>query len=77
MRGIIGILLIVGGFEVCYLVLSGKLPPSGSSGSAGSGGTGTGTAAPVDIRQQVPFSLPGSNQSLAAMPVPGWKGLSS
>lgn len=36
MRGVLGILLIVVGLEVAYLVLSGKLPPGGASSSSGS-----------------------------------------
>ena len=72
MRGVIGLLLIVVGLEVAYLVLAGKLPLQNQQ-------TGATTAAPaiqaIDPRATTTLSANISTRPVVGAAVPLWSGL--
>ena len=88
MRGVLGILFIVVGLEVAYLVLSGKLPPAGGAASSGSTagsvaqgiakGVGltstTGSGPGGDIRPYMFLSAP-TLSPITGVPLAQWGGL--
>lgn len=74
MRGVLGLLLIVVGLEVAYLVLAGKLPLQLKPAKAGGAGGGPDSGPGPDARLLAFFGTPRTHPYVG-MPVPIWGGL--
>jgi hypothetical protein len=70
MKGVIGLLLLVVGVELAYLVLAGKLPLQLKTKSTGSGGGGV----PFDFRKSAIFRTPRVTPARGYR-IPRWGGL--
>lgn len=73
MRGVLGLLLVVVGLEIGYLVLAGKLPLQLKK-AGGSGGGPDGSTAGIDNRLLAYYSTPRSHPYVG-LPVPQFGGL--
>lgn len=76
MKGIIGLLLVVVGLEVAYLVLAGKLPLQIKPKASGTGGGPDSSVGGLDLRQFVHYGTHGKGPAVG-MPLPSWEGLAN